>query len=163
MWHDKDSFIFKGRIGGEHIDLNFYSPYEAMVMSPMCEMFSNRTLKNIQTISNPFVFLRLPNESTLRLINKKCIEGSQWFDVEYGIYFTRETGFFIFSRMRSTSENITKSCLTSEIHSIFKVKTLNFRLLFSYAYCENNTVNTRKMRYTLEFTFRYEVDLLKHI
>ena len=43
MWHDKDPFILKGRIGGEHIDQNFYSPYKAMVMSPMSEIFSNRT------------------------------------------------------------------------------------------------------------------------
>ena len=28
--------------------------------------------------------------------------------VEYGIYYTRETGFFIFSRVRGMSENIKK-------------------------------------------------------
>jgi hypothetical protein len=28
---------------------------------------------------------------------------------EYGIYFTSETGLLIFSRVRSTSENITKT------------------------------------------------------
>jgi hypothetical protein len=48
-----------------------------------------------------------------------------FFD-EYGIYFTSETGFLIFSRVRSTSENIIKFCLTSEINSIFINKALNF-------------------------------------
>ena len=30
------------------------------------------------------------------------IQEIQWFDVEYGIYFTSETGFLIFSRVQST-------------------------------------------------------------
>ena len=33
------------------------------------------------------------------------IEDIQCFDVEYGIYFMSETGFFIFSRVRSSSQN----------------------------------------------------------
>ena len=40
---------------------------------------------------------------------------------EYEIYFTSETGFLIFSRVRSTSENI-----MSEINYTFINKALNF-------------------------------------
>ena len=52
-------------------------------------------------------------------------EDIQWFDVEYGIYCTSETGFFKFSRLRGASENIRLSCLTSEMNSVFIVKLLN--------------------------------------
>jgi hypothetical protein len=45
---------------------------------------------------------------------------SMLFD-EYEIYFTSETGFLIFSRVRSTSENI-----MSEINYIFINKALYF-------------------------------------
>jgi hypothetical protein len=45
---------------------------------------------------------------------------------EYEIYFTSETGFLIFSRVRSTSENIIKILSKSEINSIFINKALNF-------------------------------------
>ena len=64
-----------------------------------------------------------------------------WFDVEYGIYFTTETGFYIFILVRGTGENISKSCLTSEINSIFNVNHWIFCLLhflwFSNMYLPN--------------------------
>jgi hypothetical protein len=50
---------------------------------------------------------------------------SMLFD-DYEIYFRSETRFLIFSRVRSTSENIKKSPLTSEINFIFINKALNF-------------------------------------
>ena len=53
------------------------------------------------------------------------VEDIQWFDVEYGIYCTSETGYFLFSRLWSTSENIRLSCLTSEMNSVFNVKPMN--------------------------------------
>jgi hypothetical protein len=42
------------------------------------------------------------HKTVLQLLNRGY---SMLFD-EYGIYFTSETGFLIFSRVRSTSENI---------------------------------------------------------
>ena len=61
------------------------------------------------------------------------IEDIQWFDVEYGIYFTSKTGFLIL--VQSTREIITKSGLMSKINSIFKVKALNFlSITFSFYY-----------------------------
>ena len=56
------------------------------------------------------------------------IEDIQWFDVEYGIYFTYETEFFTFSRERRKSENIKNSCLTSEINSLSTSKYENYYL-----------------------------------
>ena len=44
---------------------------------------------------------------------------NQWLDAEYGIYFTNETGFFLFSRLQSKSENKTKYSLPSELNSLF--------------------------------------------
>ena len=37
-------------------------------------------------------------------IKKNQIQDIQWFDFKYGIYFMNETGFFVFSRVWSTSE-----------------------------------------------------------
>ena len=37
-------------------------------------------------------------------VKEKYIEDIQWFDVEYGIYFTSKTGFIIFSRVQNINE-----------------------------------------------------------
>ena len=60
------------------------------------------------------------------------IEDIQCFDIEYGIYFTTETGFFIFTRVRSASKNRRKKPrLSREINSIFSVKSINFYNLYT--------------------------------
>ena len=50
-------------------------------------------------------YIKTNNARELRneiAIHVMYIEDYQWFDVEYGIYFTRKTGFFILSRVQST-------------------------------------------------------------
>ena len=39
-------------------------------------------------------------------VKEKYIEDIQWFDVEYGLYFTSKTGFFIFSRVQNINETL---------------------------------------------------------
>ena len=76
--------------------------------------------------------------------NRYQIEDIQWFDVECGISFTSETGFMIFSRVQSKSENTKKSCLTYEMNSIFNVKSIEFSVNYIFfgfehvSQCENN-------------------------
>ena len=41
-------------------------------------------------------------------------EDIQWFDFEYGLYFTSKIGFSIFSRVRSKSEDINDSISRSK-------------------------------------------------
>ena len=53
------------------------------------------------------------------------IEDIEWLDDEYGLYFTNETGFFIFSRVKISR----KSFLTSEIN-IFIVKIIEFSIYY---------------------------------
>ena len=54
---------------------------------------------------------------------------SQWFDVEYGIYFTRETAFFIFSLVLSTQENIKMPC---HVWNKFRLSTSNHWIFCIY-------------------------------
>ena len=71
-------------------------------------------------------------EMSLRHEHKQILD-IQWFDVECGIYFTSETGFFIFSRVQSTSEIMEKkNCLSSEINSIFSVKSIEFSVYYIF-------------------------------
>ena len=95
--------------------------------------------KHIFGILNGFFFtistINWCYHRTLILCVRACvfvyIEDIQWFDVEYGIYFTSETWYFIFSRVRNTRENVfLKTCLTIEINSILNVKTLNFLFIY---------------------------------
>ena len=51
----------------------------------------------------------------MRHFRVKIYKEIKWSEVECVIDLTSETSFFIFSRVRSTSENIVKSSLTSEI------------------------------------------------
>lgn len=46
------------------------------------------------------------------------------FDVNYGIYFTRETGYFHIYTRASHLWKFKDLCLTREIHSIFNVKSI---------------------------------------
>ena len=57
------------------------------------------------------------------------MEHMQWFDGEYGIFFQ---DFYIFSLVQSTSKNFKKSCITSEINSIFIVKNLEFSVYYIF-------------------------------
>ena len=63
------------------------------------------------------------------------MEGIQSFDGEYRIYFTRETGFLMFSQVQSKTEYA--SCFLfhsrNDKHSIFNVKnTLNFLFIIFF-------------------------------
>jgi hypothetical protein len=72
--------------------------------------------------------LTMSIQSSIDLVKSLYRGYSVLFD-EYEIYFTSETGFLIFSRVRSTSSHEWKyynSCLTSEIYSLFINKALNF-------------------------------------
>ena len=46
------------------------------------------------------------NSGSFDILKKNYIEDIQLFDIEYGIYFTSETGFLIFSWVQSMSENM---------------------------------------------------------
>ena len=75
---------------------------------------------------NLFFFRKNCNGVCNQIFITRKIEDIQWFDGEYGSYFISETGFFIFARVQSSTQNMLKSCLTGEINSVFNVKTLNF-------------------------------------
>ena len=52
-------------------------------------------------------------------------------DVEYGIYFTSESNFLIFSLVLRIRENKKqKSCLTHEINSILNIKSSEFSVYY---------------------------------
>ena len=56
----------------------------------------------------------------------------QCFDVECWIHLTSVTWFLIFPRVQSTSENSEKSCLSSEIKSIFNFNNTEFSVYYVF-------------------------------
>ena len=69
-------------------------------------------------------------------VKEKYIEDIQWFDVEYGIYFTSKTGFFFL--YFHECKIIRKSCLTIERNSIFDGKSLNTQFITFSLECEQD-------------------------
>ena len=57
------------------------------------------------------------------------IQDIQWFDVEYGIFLMRRQDILYFHECESRVKIFKKSCLTSEINSIFNIKSIEFSVL----------------------------------
>ena len=69
-----------------------------------------------------------------------CIEDIQWFDVEYGIYFTSDTGYFLYFHECFALVKIFKiSCLMSEmnLNSYSTSKSINFLFISFSSFFEH--------------------------
>ena len=99
-------------------------------------------------------------------VKEKYIEDIQWFDVEYGIYLTSKTGFFIFSRVPNINEilsydwnkfHIRREIIEfqfitfsleceqdSTLHAIHDV-TLQKLAILNFSHSENNTFDIFKV------------------